>query len=302
MKKALFIMMALVTCSSVMYAAPLLQPSTTNNSNNDTLVVNYPRKVTVITGDSLQTVRVEGRHDDDNFRYENTIQLVDSNYVSNVSINPDRWEFSLNPFHDRTRVEKWAENEVTTHLGFGWCNALGTPENMDIAMGSSCEIFWTIAQWDYSKRHSRSMWSIGGGLDWRNYRMTGHQRFTKTDDDRVVITPYESKDISKQYSRIKILSLHIPLLYSYHIGNGFRLSAGPVLYINTHSSLKTKYKDSEGKHKEKAADARVNPITFDLIGIIRTPAIDLYVKYSPCNVLKSNYAPKFQSLSIGLYL
>ena len=64
-------------------------------TDKDTLVVNNPRKVTVITDDSLQTIRIEGSNDDPNFHYENTIQLVDSNYVSGLTVNSDRWDFSL---------------------------------------------------------------------------------------------------------------------------------------------------------------------------------------------------------------
>ncbi|MBQ2495636.1 MAG: hypothetical protein II521_05930, partial [Prevotella sp.] len=59
-----------------------IQPTMIQATDNDTLIVNNPRKVTVITDDSLQTIRIEGRNDDPNFHYENTIQLVDSNYVS----------------------------------------------------------------------------------------------------------------------------------------------------------------------------------------------------------------------------
>ena len=80
------------------------------------------------------------------------------------------------------------------------------------------------------------------------------------------------------------------------------MSAGPVLNLNTHSSLKTRYKIDGQKYKDKANDARVNPVTVDFMGIIETPIIDLYLKYSPCNVLKTDYAPKFQSLSLGIYI
>ena len=35
------------------------------------------------------------------------------------------------------------------------------------------------------------------------------------------------------------------------------------------------------------------------MGTISTPIIDFYVKYSPFNVLKSDYGLKFKTLSIG---
>ena len=115
-----FFALAFMTNGSLYAANPLLP-----TNDQDTLIVNNPRKVTVITGDSLQTVRIEGRHDDPNFRYENTLQLVDSNYVSGLMLNGDNWEFSL-PI-GKKHSDEWVENEVTMHLGFGWCNALGSP-------------------------------------------------------------------------------------------------------------------------------------------------------------------------------
>lgn len=295
MKTKMTILLALATCTTA-----FASNGSTPEADNDTLIVNNPSKVTVITGDSLQTIRIEGRHDDPDFRYENTLQLVDSNYVSNLMLNGDNWEFSL-PI-GKKRTDEWVENEVTMHLGVGGCTALGAPEEMDVSMNHSFEIFWTIAQWDYTPKNSRSTWSVGLGFDWRNYRMTGNLRFTKTPDNSVIITPYEGENVSPKFSRVKVYSLQMPVLYRYKFNRNFALSAGPVLNLNTHSSLKTRYKIDGQKYKDKANDARVNPVTVDFMGIIETPIIDLYLKYSPCNVLKTDYAPKFQSLSVGIYI
>jgi hypothetical protein len=305
-KKLLFMLIVAIStvpfrCAASNGQATESNPFATEKGDNDTLIVNYPRKVTVITGDSLQTVRIEGRHDDYDFHYENTLQLVDSNYVSTLSLNPDRWEFSL-PIGKKSDG-KWNENEITTHIGVGGCTALNAQEPMDVSMNSSFEIFWTIAQWDYTRKGSRHTFSTGIGVDWRNYRMnSNHWRFEKLRDDNVAITPYPSESIRKQFSRIKVFSLQVPLLYRYRIGHGFALSAGPVLNLNMHSSLKTRYKLDGQKYKDTANDVHANPVTVDLMGIVCTPVFDIYVKYSPCNVLKTDYAPKFQSLSVGIYI
>ncbi len=300
MNTKLISMMVVAMGISISSHGASIQPTMIQATDNDTLIVNNPRKVTVITDDSLQTIRIEGRNDDPNFHYENTIQLVDSNYVSGLTVNSDRWDFSL-PIGERRHGKK-TENECTTHLGFGWCNALGGPDNMDIAMGSSWEIFWTIMQWNYTPKGGHHIWSTGIGVDWRNYRMKGHWRFDKLPDDNVVIVPYSSEDVHNQFSRIKVFSLQVPLLYRYRIGHGFSLSAGTMLNLNLHSSLKTRYKLNGDKYKDTCNGAQANPVTVDFMGIISTPAVSLYVKYSPCNVLKSAHAPKFQSLSVGIYL
>ena len=58
---------------------------------NDTIVIHNPKKVTIITSDSLQKILVTGKEGDGKFTYQNTIQLVDSNYVSTTHIGRDRW-------------------------------------------------------------------------------------------------------------------------------------------------------------------------------------------------------------------
>ena len=269
------------------------------NNDNDTIVIHNPQKVTVISSDSLQRVLIEGSKEDKDYRYENTIQLVDSNYVSNVSVNSDRWDFS---FPLSSRKDKNYENTITAHFGVGFCQAIGAPEDMDIDMNDSKELFWTLAQYNFSPKGTPHTFSIGYTFDWRNYRMTGHQRFMKTTDDRVIIAPYESDEIRKQFSRIHIFSMQIPLSYTVKIAKDFSIGLGPVVSFNLSSSLKTKYKLDGIKHTEKEKNARVNPVTIDFKMNLNLPILNLYFKYSPCDVLKSDYAPKFKSLSVGIYI
>ena len=57
MKTKMTILLALATC-----ATAFASNGSTPEADNDTLIVNNPSKVTVITGDSLQTIRIEGRN------------------------------------------------------------------------------------------------------------------------------------------------------------------------------------------------------------------------------------------------
>ena len=47
-----------------------------NNNPQDTLVVNKPTKVTVITSDSAQTIYIQGKEGNPKYAYRNSIQLV----------------------------------------------------------------------------------------------------------------------------------------------------------------------------------------------------------------------------------
>ena len=297
MIKQLIAIMALTTMTAMQVKAGC----TYEANDNDTLIIHHPRLVTIITGDSLQSIKVDGRQDDYDYRYQNTIQLVDSNYVSDVTINSDRWDFGL-PFSLKKKGSNNNDNEddITTHLGFGWNAALGTPHGMDVSVGSSWEIFWTIVEWNFKTNKGRDNWSVGFGLDWRNYRMTNRQRFVKDTEGNILLDAYPA-GAAPQFSRVKVFSLQVPLQYSHRIARKFSLGIGPVLNWNTHSSIKTRYKIDGQKYKDTSNDARVTPLTVDIMGTIRTPLLDFYVKYSPCHVLNTAFAPKFQSLSFGIY-
>ena len=68
-------------------------------NDNDTLIVESPRQVKIITNDSLQHIEVLGSKDNPSYRYVNTIQLVDSNYVSTSSINEKTCDFYIAGFN-----------------------------------------------------------------------------------------------------------------------------------------------------------------------------------------------------------
>ena len=97
--------------------------ATAGAQENDTVVIHNPKKVTIITGDSLQRIIVSGKEGDDKFTYQNTIRLVDSNYVSTTRIGRDRWELipSVKVGKKKDDVEGHSyDNEISAHFGIGF--------------------------------------------------------------------------------------------------------------------------------------------------------------------------------------
>lgn len=264
--------------------------------NKDTIVVSKPDLVKVITSDSLQTVIIEGSEKNRDFKYKNSIQLVDSNYVSTSSINDDSWEFSFNLLKKKNKNSK---NQISTELAFGFCSAPGMPSAADIRTFSSWEIWWIISDAEYTPWNNCHSFAAGIGVDWRNYRMNDEKRFVKA-DNKLSIVPYPDGAIPR-FSRIKVFSITFPLRYKFNVKH-FGFSVGPVVNINTYSSIKTRYKLNGEKTKDTDKDVRAVPVTVDFMGTLHFRGINLYMKYSPCNVLKTSYAPKFRSLSFGFIL
>ena len=118
-------------------------------SDNDTVVVERPQKVRIITGDSVQSVEVWGKEGNQTFHYVSNIQLVDSNYVSTSTINDDTWSFSIAGFSKPRR--KKSRTECTTHFVVGFNNAVGMPTGADIQPFKSWELWWIVTDWTYAR-------------------------------------------------------------------------------------------------------------------------------------------------------
>ena len=272
-------------------------------AQNDTVVIHNPKKVTIVTGDSLQKIIVLGKEGDEKFTYQNTIQLVDSNYVSTTRIGRDRWELipSVKVGKKDGTKGRGSSNEISAHFGLGFTAPTKADSRTDFSTFKSWEIFFTPIQWDHHfDRQERNTVSLGFGLDWKNYRMTGDTRFTKTPDGNVTIDKYPLQ-VSPDFSRIKVFSLTANLAYEHSFDEDFWIAIGPVVNFNVYGSFKTEYTMFGDDIEKVEKSIRQRPITIDWMLRLGLFGVPLYVKYSNDNVLKDG-GVKFRSLSFGLYM
>ena len=278
--------------------------ATAGAQENDTVVIHNPKKVTIVTGDSLQRIIVSGKEGDDKFTYQNTIRLVDSNYVSTTRIGRDRWELipSVKVGKKKDDVEGHSyDNEISAHFGIGFTAPTNADARTDFSTFKSWEIFATIAQWDhYFERRHRNSVSLGFGIDWKNYRMTGDTRFVKAPDGNVALEKYPLQ-VSPDFSRIKVFSLTVNLGFTHKFDKDFWIGFGPVVNFNVYGSVLTEYSMYGDDIERLEKNIRQRPITIDWMLRVGFMGVPLYLKYSGDNVLKDG-GVKFRSLSFGLYL
>jgi len=274
-------------------------------AQSDTLVINHPQKVTIVSNDSLQRVIVSGRQGDPDFSYQNTIRLVDNNYESNVNISRDHWELipSVKVGRAKNDTASYSRytNVISAHFGIGFTCPTHVDERLDFSTFKSWEIFATILQWDhFLDRRERNNVSLGLGIDWRNYRITDDQLFTKSPSGDVTVEKFPL-EFEPKFSRIKVFSLTATLRYEHDFGGGFAIGFGPVFNFNTYASIKTRYKFLGDKVKHVEKNIRQRPVTIDWMLNMRIVDVPFYVKYSNDDVLKDG-GVRFRSLSFGLYL
>jgi hypothetical protein len=272
-------------------------------SENDTLTILKPKKVRIITGDSIQKIKVYGREGDDKYTYESKILLVDSNYVSEQSINKETWSFDFVKSKSHGTGYPLKQNNLSTRLGFGLCYGANADYKGPQSVGSSWEIMWTIAEIEKYGYGKHNGFSIGFGINWRNFRMDGRSKFVKLDDGTITEEALPA-GYDNDFSRIKVFSLTIPVMWKYRTKQ-VTFGLGPVFNINTYASIKNRYWDADGeKHKQIFKKIHQRPITVDIMAEVSFHNwFSIYGKFSPMTILNSTYANdvNFQPVSFGIY-
>lgn len=272
-------------------------------SENDTLTILKPRKVRIITGDSIQKIKVYGREGEDKYTYESKILLVDSNYVSEESINKDTWTFDFIKSKSHGTGYPLKQRNLSSRLGFGLCYGANADYKGPQSVGSSWEIMWTIAEIEKYGYGKHNGFSIGFGVNWRNFRIDGRSKFVKLDDGTITEEGLPA-GYDNDFSRIKVFSLTIPVMWKYRTKQ-VTFGLGPVFNINTYASIKNRYWDADGeKHKQIFKKIHQRPITVDIMAEVSFHNwFSIYGKFSPMTILNSTYANdvNFQPVSFGIY-
>lgn len=227
-------------------------------------------------------------------------QQFSSDAMVETSQKSNDWNV-ISPFDNNKSTHKKGSIAITTGgIALGFSSAVGAPSGLNFDLGKSVEIMWinVLGGLYYFSKHDNI--SMGLGLDWRNYRLDESQRFYQNDDGSIYVGPYENENSWNRQSRIKTFSMLVPVMYSHSFDNDFNITAGVILDFNTYASVKTKYQIADDRFEDFSSDIPHNTITCDFMAKVSWNDVGIYAKYSPCNVLKSSLAPKFNSLSFGL--
>lgn len=270
------------------------------NTVQDTIiVVNQAKKVTIEKKHNSMAVKVEGSAENPDYFYSQRME-VDSTAAVIIEEKIADWDFNIPFINKKPKTKKYRGNLCVGGFGFGVVNAIETSEGMDMDMGASYEFSLDhLLRFNYNVLPATSV-SMGFGMTWRNYRMTGRTRFVK-EGDKLVLGAYpEGSDI--KFSRLKVFSLTVPFMINQSLGRKVVFSVGPVVNFNTHASLKTRYTLNGEKVKEKNNNIHQNRMTVDLMAKLRFNSLGVYAKYSPSDMLNTDFGPKFRSFSTGITL
>ena len=268
-------------------------------SQDTTIVVNNAHKVTIEKTQRSLAVKVEGSAENPSYFYSHQMEVDTTASVITTEKNAD-WDFTIPFVGKKKKSRKYFITRDITSISIGMVNAVKGSDPLNIDMGASYEVSVdNVVRTFYNLTPSTSV-SIGAGVRWRNYRMTGNTRFVKEGNNLVLDNYPDGADV--KFSRLKTFSISVPLMLNQAINHHVAISLGTVINVNTYGSLKTRYTLGDEKMAEKSKNIHQNRTTVDFTAILRFKQIGIYAKYSPSNVLNTEFGPKFNSYSAGISL
>ena len=268
------------------------------NFNQRTVV--KPDSVVIVEDGDQFAIQVFGEEGNPDYQYS---YQRDNNDNANENISENGWDINIPVVSDMMKSGKKPARFSfdVGGLGFGFVDALDAPANMDVKMHCSYEIFIDhLLGVRYRPTRQKASFLVGFGFGWKNFRMTGLNRFVK-DGNELDINKYPT-DADPKFSRIKVFSLTIPVMFQQEFGKDFSISAGAVVNFNTHASMKTKYILNDEERTYTNDNLHQRKVTIDIMGQVNYKCVGLYVKYCPQDILDKTFAPAFNSISTGITL
>ena len=298
MKRIYTIIAAIAATSPILSATEISADSV---SVDTVKVIEGAHRMVLTESLTGMTVTVSGMDNDSLYSYSYHKDFAPDATVATHQ-HSNNWELAL-PFSHKAKRTKYPSNSITIGgLAFGGVIASGAPSLMSTNKGKSWEIMLLNALAYQRSFTPNDKLSVGIGIDWKNYRLDDNLRYYQDDNGQITIGTY-GEEVSKPSSRIKTFAWLVPVTYKRRLYRNLWLGVGAVLNFNSYASIKTKYSIGDIKYEHFNDNIRQNVVTVDLMTSINYSCYyGLYVKYSPCNVLKSSTGLKFKSLTAGIIL
>lgn len=224
---------------------------------------------------------------------------------------PGGWNFDLVGLNFSASSKKHQKKKIRSSLillggwGFGFCDAVHSDAAVRVDMGRSFH-FCIEDLVAYRKRlWERGALQAGMGIDLRNYRMTGHQRFVVDPSSKMITVGDYPEGAVPGTSKIRTFSTTFSVKYLQQLGRRFRLALGPELSVVPDRAkrhhIHTTYTLERKEQEETFKGIRTNKVGFSLVGVLSYKSmLGIYAKYGLSDVLNTSFGPQFRNLSVGV--
>lgn len=279
----------------------LLAPATLSaaaalpTSVGDTIInVEDVHRVVVTERADTLCVDLRGLGADSTFRFRYGHAAADSAVISVETRDGRSGRF---PFLHRApgQLRHWSGPLVA----FGFLLTPGAPADMATSMAASQEAYVELGAFHRYTRNERHDFAAALAWEMNFYELAGHRAFHKDAAGRIVLVPYpEGARIG--FSRLWVMGLAVPLRYTFHFSRHVQASLGAHVRFNFAGRLRSRCYLDGIEREERTGRIHQSPVTVDFKASVDVHHIGVYVKGSPCRVLRDGYGPSFSNLSVGL--
>ena len=269
---------------------------------SDTLVIDDANKVRIETRDTVQRIVISGMKNDPEFHYVQRISIPDTSAVR-------RTIKSVRDFNKITIKKKNGEESKWSHsfhLNIGLNTMLDAPTDpykYEFKLWPSFELgFGFHHDWHPFGKHNE--WSIGWGLNWRNYQMSKDTHWEKV-NDRMMLTEFAQGQTNTGTS-LQTFSLQVPLLYTHYFDKEqeWGVSLGAIVNWNVYAVGQREYEYQNEDYQVTTKKIGQRPFTVEGIIQVHTSWFipTFYCKYCPMTFFKDDRGPKMHQLTFGIAL
>lgn len=280
-------------------------PTAIAQQHADTLIVNRPDKVTVITSGGAQEIRIKGSDKDPDYNYIGRIALTPDATVA-VQDGPDLFGFDIFKIRKKSPAPvQRKRSRISTYglerISLGFTDALESPGGIQLAPRVFSDLELSLLNLHFRPFREVLEFSTGVDLGYRALALSGGNQFVFRDG----IVGIQSMDgkYSKQKSSLRYNYVGMPLYVSLLFGRYNRLSFGVAGHYNFMGRIRDKYIEENGARQSyKTENLPLNKLSWEYCLRLDLDEFGAYVKYSPCPVLAEGKGPSFHTLSFGLSL
>lgn len=191
-------------------------------------------------------------------------------------------------------------DDWTMHIGIGVNLVTGVSDGYEFAPFKSWDIQWTVVQYNYTPKNAKQTYSIGLGLNWRNYGLKDNGTSFEKVGDVVGLGAFPN-NAGSRYSSVQTLAINVPLLFTQKVSKDVSFTVGPIVNFNVGGWVKRNYEIGDNDYDISTCKIGQAPVTVSAFGMVDIDGFGIFCKYSPMKVFKKNRGPEFNSFTLGFY-
>lgn len=294
---------------SLIFSAFLATTSLLAQQNaNDTLTIEKPNQITLAQHDDTLSIKVQGKENQPNYLFEREVVLdpkaeVRTKQTHTIS-SPLNWDFAHIEGRDSLK-RTTLRFRIMADLNCGWIFPMGSPADMKFIHWNCLEAELNFASLSIVPSYSKWWYELKYGLgDQVMYMKDNTMAYTNRDGDLLFGSYPQGSDPKQSFVRSQFMTFTLMAHRSLNKGRSLGLGITMRHYSNPGSSIRTEYKDADGKKSVMLSEFNgMRNFQWSAVAQYNVDQnVYFYLRYSPWSQFHPGSGPDYSSFSAGFGL